>query len=707
MTSARQGRLGSERGAALVLFAIVLPVILAFGSAVITVGNWWVHKRHLQTQVDAAAFAAGTRFIGCFFDQGIANGAIKQTALEYAGDTNRVPSPATTFNLQEQQPGDVHVVLNSASYWAGGATDDATLSTTLDNTITYAGDPDPPPGDRNEPCETKFLDVKATDDEAPTLWGWLPFVASPKTHAKVAIHTAHALEGLLPFAVPEFDPGAVVAIFVNEQNGQVIGTPVKLNDVPSPDPGISKYNVFTGLFSMRFEGGIHDAGVHILVSAADTPNPDLSGNSLATICGRPKVRCYASNGQGLALAHGYETGGSAMLRRVDVSGCDGTPYFTLIEACAVVVSAEIEFGATPNPQVRLHDDSGCSGNSTPMSQGSGNTWTAPATLPEESANVGQAPFSIAYKSGPGPWQCFPDSDVVARPYIANGKSGPVEFLALQAYDKDAVLLPNGYSVPNDPVLQPITFSITVGLRPPLYQSSLMDDPVLLRFASDDDPSLTQSIDCDDDNYQYPPPFDTMPKDAAEIGHGCVTPYAQPNTTLDCSDYGLGDLPPEPPPVTTWENAPDCARSKQGTVNSLRKGLEARFYPDGECVPNNWPETPTPENILALIETADSDPRIMMLIVTDFGQFGGSGSTIVPVKYIAGFYASGWDVSAQTPACTDNDPHPRYGTGYRQNKDDGDIWGYLITPVAPPSSGSPSDELCNFDELETCIAVLVE
>ena len=129
-----------ERGQAMVLFAIVLPLILAFGSVVISVGNWYVHKRHLQTQVDAAAFAGATKFVGCSFQFGdpvTANAAIKATALAYAGDTNRVPTPADTFNLQEQEPEDVHVVLNSARYWAPG--DDTTNGIGLDYTMDQIG----------------------------------------------------------------------------------------------------------------------------------------------------------------------------------------------------------------------------------------------------------------------------------------------------------------------------------------------------------------------------------------------------------------------------------------------------------------------------------------------------------------------------------------------------------------------------------------
>ncbi len=45
-----------------------MPVILLFIAFSVDIGNWWVHKRHLQLQVDAAALAGGARFSQCFPD---------------------------------------------------------------------------------------------------------------------------------------------------------------------------------------------------------------------------------------------------------------------------------------------------------------------------------------------------------------------------------------------------------------------------------------------------------------------------------------------------------------------------------------------------------------------------------------------------------------------------------------------------------------
>ena len=160
----RSGRVKDERGVMLVLFAVVLPLILLTGVVTINVGNWWVHKRHLQTQVDAGALAAGPQFVGCFHAPTAANAAIASRALAYTGDTQRPHgklnggAPDSTTNLQVQEPDDVRAVFNANRYWRTG---DLTDGTTLDNTL-------------GAPCATSFLDVKATDDEAPLLWGIVP-----------------------------------------------------------------------------------------------------------------------------------------------------------------------------------------------------------------------------------------------------------------------------------------------------------------------------------------------------------------------------------------------------------------------------------------------------------------------------------------------------------------------------------------------------
>ena len=58
--------LASERGGVLILTALLMPAFLFLLILVLDVGNWYVHKRHLQMQADAAALAGGAYFGDCF-----------------------------------------------------------------------------------------------------------------------------------------------------------------------------------------------------------------------------------------------------------------------------------------------------------------------------------------------------------------------------------------------------------------------------------------------------------------------------------------------------------------------------------------------------------------------------------------------------------------------------------------------------------------
>ena len=100
-------------------------------------------------------------------------------------------APVGTTNLQIQEPNDVRVALNSSAYWADAnglvpGTDGYGLDNTLDS-----GDPDL----LGDPCNERYLDVKATDDDAPLLWGLLPATPSPKSKARVEIHDVESLQG--------------------------------------------------------------------------------------------------------------------------------------------------------------------------------------------------------------------------------------------------------------------------------------------------------------------------------------------------------------------------------------------------------------------------------------------------------------------------------------------------------------------------------
>jgi Putative Flp pilus-assembly TadE/G-like len=729
VTTPRRGEAcANERGVILVLVSIVLPLILILSVVVVDVGNWWVHKRHLQTQVDAGALAGATRFVGCSFQFGnppAANEAIRATALEYSGDTAR---DATTRNVQVQEPNDVRVVLNSTRYWTDTDSPTGVGPHPLDDTLDHDSNPATP----GDPCSSKTLDVKATDDDAPLLFGFLPFVADPKSHARVEIRQIKEQQGMLPWAVPDLEPAAVAALFVDENNGTVFDHQLLMpwDDTSLP---FSEWRTPMGQETVDLPG--ENNGIVILVSKVDD-TPDLSG-TLTQICTRSPglIGCYAGDGNqdGLAFIHGWAGGPAGMPQQPQIrdvgfyaATCNddfAAPYFLRsAEDCAIGVEhAVIDFGIPTDPTlapptgvnaVVTLEGPGCGSNGCPMAYvGQGvaaneSIWemTGIATLNPRDHH-GRLEYSIHWETE---WHAGTTHsgtfDGVAHPYVTDDRSGPIDYLKITTPDVDPAGNPIPYPYSRDSG-ELSNVVVTVGLRKPLAIEDPLVPPILLRVASPSG-SQNQAFDCDKNvNFQ------------TEIENGCRTTYAlnyddwsvpkdgiKEWADILCDGYDVGDLPPS---NTAAEPAPICVAVETGDkIGQFRQGLTKRFEtPD--CWQNNWPESE--DEIDDFFKSIDetNDPRYVTLIITDFGTFQGAGNDQVPVKYFAGFYVTGWDVTGNAKPCLDNDPHPWYGETYRRSLDNGDVWGHFVNIVKFSSAGKPNEQLCNFDELGNCIAVLVE
>jgi len=745
-----RGSTDGERGQVVVLVALLIPVVFAIAAIVLDVGNWYVHKRHIQTQVDAAVFAPAPQFVGCFNDPVAANAAIASRALAYAGDTLRLGklapgTPDSTTNLQVQEPNDVRIALNSGRYWqqSDGMIPGAN-GYGLDNTIAIPGDP----------CSTSSIDAKATDDEAPPLWGLIPLTPSPKTHAKVEIRDAESVRGTLPWAVPEIDPKAVVALYINENGG---ASPIVFDSqllIAADDPALpwSEWVTPVGQEDVTLDGGHDNTGVMILVSKND-PTPIMTG-SLATICNQDPglVKCYgtgASQTSGLSFIHGYNGGGGGTLQNPIVrgvelvaSGCTAADlsaaYFTLDggAGCTATMSAVVDFGISgaTNPTtfprcVTVNASPGgtmaWSGNVT-----GGSLFTASFNLATGSGrNAVNLSWTSEDRPGP-PNNCNQTRwsgpfNKVAAPYVADTASGPIQYLDLTAFKADGItLMPDANSVElNDPGNPNYKYFVTVGLPKPLSVGNYADPPLLLRMASPSG-SQNRAWDCD-----------SGIRFEEEIENGCNTTYIENYRDLDgdgdkewnnilCNGWSTTNLPPPtfgpgPPPYPS-----DCVLTEPGDkTGQLRGGLKLRF--ETPCVPNNWPDDAAEAATFFGPDGGGygNDPRYVTLIVTDDTAFGSSGADPYPLKYFAGFYVTGWDLAngmgpQSTNGCPDpdgpsgplkgNDCHPIYGCSYGQSLDNGDVWGYFVDIVLFSGSGDPSDDLCAFGaDPAACIAVLVE
>lgn len=674
-----------ERGQVMVFFALLLPIILGIGSVVVSVGDWYVHRKNLQTLVDAGALGGAPGFSGCFQDPIVATTTIRNKALEYAGDRNRA---AATRNKQFEEPSDVHVLLNSDKYWnAGNPSDNATLSGTgWDNTFGM-------------PCDRKYLDVKGTDDRVPLLFKWLPAAPSPKARARIEIHKVLNLNGMLPFSVPEFEPVKVAALFVDEgyaadDAASVTGRGflVKQTGLPPADP-LSQWNTWRADVSGVGLGTSGNHNVVILASrdpnACITPGGPCGTGSLSAICAQNTVEthCYggSSNTSGINFIHVYAgTGGGInppAIRDATLSGGCGTdlppqgsaPYFNVDgtdasgNGCALGLSAKLDFGTGGADPTGPPTCAAVSSPDGPMTYNAGSdTWIGSYTIPGTPAKPPAGRYTVdldwaTRKNGSGPCPnttkinsgTLPD---VTGAYVSDTSSATVQYLTLVNN------VPPPFTANSWPKTVSASIKVTVGFTPILRDAPVTDPAIKLRYASVPG-SQNQAVDCDSGGASG---F------LGAILVGCQTFYTDNKRNGVCSP----DLTP-----------PDCIEVLPGDkTGPIRQGIGERFA--NPCTPNNWPTAlgqPLPD---------PTDPRLVILFITDETSFTSSGRKLYPIRRFGAFYIT----SADGMNCPGDVP---------SNPGSKNVWGHFYTYTVPNPNATPSAELCAFDQGNPCLSELVE
>jgi hypothetical protein len=648
-----------ERGQVMVLFALLVPVILTIGSIVVSGGNWYVLKRHLQTQVDAGALAAGPAFTGCLVEPGAANMQIRQAALQYSGDRIRDP---VSFNPQLQQTGDQRVVINSTNYWSPGPPRDPTDGTGLDFTL-------------GQPCDVRFVDVKATDEDAPLLFRWIPLFPDLKARARVEILEVEGARGVLPIGVPEVDPRFVGVLFVNEDavnpNSAIVGRSL-LDDVdeatlPPGDPlqsmGVWRKDNIT---PVNLNG---NESFSVIVVASRNASFSIAGSNLASICGQADTRCYGGSGQsdGISFIHSYTGAGAGtatvpIVRDVTLSGgCPedySAPYFNEVGGCPLGITATIDFGTGAIDPTRPVAAGGVCAEVSSSPGGaltySGGAWSGFFTPSIES---GQNPVDLSWSTdtnggcnGPNNGSgSFPE---VAKPFVGDESplnSGPVKYLTVEFTSGGLANSVGGGAANN--------LEVTVGLFPPLRDTPILTaPPIPLRFGFG--PSQTQALDCGSgsgpNGWRGKMVEGCDPYQINQRNGSCATPYPVP---------------------------PDCIDSQNGNYNN--KGVEDAFA--SPCTPNNWDGATLPP---------PDDPRWISLFIVDEVAFTSPGKKTYPIRRFGGFYVTAGDGMG----CPGDVPSTVRRT---------ELWGHFVTYVTPRFDAIPRDELCQFGFGSLCAPVLVE
>jgi hypothetical protein len=318
-------RAGDERGAALILVAVGLPAFIAFGIFAIDVGNWWVHKRHLQTQADAAALAGARefRFPACN------DKAIVEEAVNYSGgvladpDLNFTTFDGAPLNYNHQLAASarlpagptagIHTQVNTPDPWDGAhPADRRNDGKWVDDDPADPDDGDlrdMAPADR-KPCTAQMVDVKVTETDlvgrfSPlrflNVFGFVDFIDA---RARVELRALEETTDLMPLAVEDVNPKTVRAWLYDEDTGESLGSAELEPHKPDEDGLLIYSNDVSDLgtpIPVDFNSGKRRVGAVIGFSGGDAVDCPAAGDPPGG------TYCYGTPADGVTRIRGYRT----------------------------------------------------------------------------------------------------------------------------------------------------------------------------------------------------------------------------------------------------------------------------------------------------------------------------------------------------------------------------------------------------------------
>ena len=662
-------RLSDERGAVMVLVAGFLPVAIVIATFVIDVGNWWVHKRHLQIQADAAALAgAGAYRTPCD------DAAIRAMALQYSGAP--YPSSGSPAKHNAQLGGtsaeEIHMELNSPTFY--------------DQT---KGDP---PGEEpgGTPCATSVVDVKMTETNLPWFLRALN-VDYINAQARVGLRRMAAGSKIAPVGVQDSTPKKAKVTFVDEASGAVLGS----RELTASGQSQGGLAIWTNAGNpLPLDVSAARIGVRVALSGTDS-----------LTCGDPLVRCFdAGSANGLSFIRGWsatpvvDAGAPPRLRSAYLTPgtCANGAFNAVVVTCTVGLTARVDFAPGVDVSLsRLTATIQGSNQSYALAYSSAtDSWSSAAELPV-SPGAGPLNVSLAWEqrsgaigtatctnTGSNPAACKGDFGVVQRTFSASeARSGPIKLMEVSDQFGPAV-----DSVEQCSSAQPVCrhdFVVRIGIANALALDGPSDPGRVLRFGTASG-SLNGALDCDPAVVRLE---DEMAgRDANGNFTGCQPEYTR-NSGQACPATANA-LWATPQPWT-------CVAVDTGDrTNQLAAGLNLRILgteqPNGTtgCTNrNNWPAY-----------TAD-DPRILPMFIVPYGAFDFSGGGTVPVTDFAYFYVTGWKGQGggfANPCIGQGD---EVVAGERQAY----IVGHFIKYVGPNDGGG--DDPCDFNSISGCVAVM--
>jgi hypothetical protein len=741
-----------ERGGVLLLVSLTLLVMLFFAALVLDVGHWKEHKRHLQLQVDAAAFAgADSLALGACNDT-----TVSTVAHNYAG------TDATHIALYNDQVGskfnagglvpNMHILLNSLGYYGQSGAGDNT-----------GGSPcaaSPP----NSFCNgAQGVDVKGTETNLPWfLFGG--FVPKINAHARVCLMQETSSANSLPIAVPNPKPKTAAALLVNGANNGLLGRAVLTECQNPPAPSPPTCPTATNLWSSAATSISIAQQTKVIIAISGLPASSnwWTGADVATICGQPLTTCFDSGSDpptdGVNFIRGWS--GSACgqepaepcLRGVQLfrtpGSCPlaalGDAYFQSLTAnCSVTLAAAVDASAPApgggdltgmNVTVRGANcpNQGCilTKNTTVpappecaavMTGATGRCWTG--LVPIKARNGAQG-LTMTWQvttgtingkdctKGQGCSGTFDAGAFVQQAYTADSLpthniSGPLQFVQITSCPNPSCVA-QGNSLPLGAGAPPV--SVTIGLQGALRDATSVADPTAsctfddgttYNFAclkvtvTNAGAGSTQSVNCD--------PL-AQPKKVLEdqLALGCTPQYIL-NTGTACPSANILETQPQP-----W----NCTELFTGNKTpSVSDGLNRRIYGTQNPPPcpaygsnghNNW-DMFNPADDTGALGFPAGDKRIVGVYLTAYGAFTHTSGTslTIPVTDFATFYITGYDGSpCRSPLVPANqhpdDPIPDKGT----------ITGHFIKYVDRLNTGGGTIP-CDPASFGNCVPVMTK
>jgi Putative Flp pilus-assembly TadE/G-like len=727
-------RAADETGAALIFVAIGLPVFIAFGIFVIDVGNWWVHKRHLQVQADAAALAGARefRFPAC------SDKDIVEEAVDYSGGV--LADPDVNYTAFDGLPLSYNHQLAASARPSGPTQGLHAQVNTPDPYNRIDGTPvdqdlaDMAVADR-KPCSSQMVDVKMTETDIPGRFSplrflnVLGFVDFIDAQARVELRALEETAQLLPLAVEDVNPKRVHVWLYDEDTEELLGE-AELNP-RDPEDGL-----------LIYDNGTAGGGTPMVIDfKRETINGKdvtkqrigariaFSGNDSIN-CADPGVECYGSAADGVTRIRGFDPPGAGVrlgavtiLKDTCATNAYGAHDNGYFSTTCTDANIGVELPGLPGANEATDDirvnaiiQNGNGTSTVPLHWvAANNRWETTGTdrLPIE---LGQGTRRIDIE-----WSQRKNTLDMGGATVAECKGAQIQnpckgtfTNAHKAFSGDRPVsgpikevrvdvggITNVNNVPRCAADEtcPRSVVVRVGLAGRLEITPPDSPPVALRIsASGPEVYQTQQLNCQPGNDNT----------IDELAYGCDPLYGIKDDQDPCPSKADLHGSPNPP---AWE----CVAVKTGTMNGpVGAGLNERIL----CAPPNpasncsghfgKPQACTSPNQYP--SYSDGDPRILAFFLVPYGSLDLSGSgESVPIANFTYFYVTGWHSKGggfDNPCAEPGAAIPDVFAPGSDPNDSGVVSGYFIKYVAP-NLGGGGDSPCDPDTIGGCVAVMTK